>query len=972
MKIKLFVIIFLVSFLTIQAQNEASIWYFGENAGLDFTSGIPVALTDGELNTFEGCSTISDANGQLLFYTDGITVWDKNHNIMPNGTDLLGDPSSTQSGIIVPKPNDPNIYYVFTVDLQAGNDGLRYSEVDLSLNSGNGDINENKNILLSTPITEKISAVVHENGVDIWVITHEWNSANFLAYRITPTGINLTPVVSTTGTVHQGIVNNTIGYLKFSPDGKRLALANTFNPTFVEIFDFDTATGLVSNPIPLSTPFFTTDAGPYGIEFSPSSELLYVTDVDFLVGLSRIHQFDITLTNAVDIINSDTILFETTSVFGALQLALDCKIYVAVGDATFLGAIENPNIAGLGANYVHNAVDLNGRLATFGLPTFIQSYFSISILFENVCLGTSSNFILNTCSIIDSVLWNFGDGNTSTSENPTHNYAASGDFNVNVTITSGLDVIQESRVVTVYDAPIVNAITDYILCDDITNDDTAIFDLTTKDSEILGLQSNVQFNIDYYPTQLDAENNTNVLASNYTNTSNSQEIFSKIYNVDNNTCYAIASFNLVVSQYPIANSVNDIVLCDDASGDEEETINLSLLNTEVLNGQTAATFNITYHLTQEDAVNNTEILPNNYQSISQTIFVRIENSSNPMCFETTSFSVTIDDFFSPNQPDNMFLCDDESNDGVEAFDLVSLEEDLLNGLPGNYNVSYYLSQGDADSNVNVITSPYENSSNAEEIFIRIEKTTNVFCYQTLSFFIEVKETPVLNMETEWSVCTNETIIIVADSGYDNYLWSTGETTASIEINSGGVYTVTATNNYATVPTISCSNSKTITVTESSNAVFNSVEIVDWTIRENEIIIFVDGIGDYEYSLDGVTYQDSNLFSGLMPGEYTIFVRDKLGCGVIEEEVFLLFYPFFFTPNNDTVNDFWQIKFSESEPNLEIFIFDRYGKLLTTLNPRSRGWDGTFHGKLMPATDYWFLVKRPNNGKEYTGHFALKR
>lgn len=968
----LLLIIFFLTFLLNHAQNEAAVWYFGNNAGVDFNTGSPVVLTDGQLNTNEGCSTISNSNGDLLFYTDGITVWDKNHNIMPNGTGLLGDPSSTQSGIIVPKPNNPDIYYIFTVAQLANSDGFRYSEVDLTLNLGNGDVNTNKNILLTTPTTEKISAIEHANGNDIWVITHDWNNNNFLAYLVTSTGINTTPIISSVGSDHTGDIDNTIGYLKFSPSGEKLAIANTFTPNFVEIFDFDTATGIVTNPILLDNNFHINDAGPYGIEFSPNSELLYVTDVNFDNNTTKIHQFNITLTDAVAISNSVTILYDGIQNLGALQLAIDGKIYVSIGFSPFLGVIENPDTLGIGANYIHNSLDLNGNNATFGLPPFIQSFFSAGIVFENNCLGTTNDFSVNTNSTIDSILWNFGDGNTSTLENPLHDFATAGQYDVTVTITSGADSITLNRTLVVSEVPIANAMQDYILCDDSSNDEIETFNLTTKDAEILNTQSSTQFNVSYYASQEDAENNVNALASNYSNTVNNQELFAKIYNIDNNNCFAITSFNLIVSEFPIANMVADVILCDDVAQDGVEPINLTSFNNDVLGSQNASNFNVSYHLTQANANSNVAALPEIFIASSQTIFVRIQNAINTNCFNTTSFNIVIDDYFAANQPDNMFLCDDANNHGVEFFDLMSQNTQILAGLTGNYNVSYHTSLNDADNNINAIVGTYENTSNAEEIFVRIEKTTNIFCYQTLSFFIEVKQTPINTMETEWVICTNETLVLTADAGFDGYLWSTGETTSFIEVASSGSYTVTVTNNYSTIPTISCSSTKTVTVTESDEAVFNNVSIVDWTVSDNEISVFVDGIGDYEYSIDGTNYQDSNLFSGLEPGDYTVFVKDKLGCGVIQEAVYLLFYPYFFTPNNDNYNDFWQIKFSETEPNLEIFIFDRFGKLLTTLNPRSSGWDGTFKGQLMPASDYWFIVKRPNTGKEYKGHFTLKR
>ena len=149
--------------------------------------------------TNEGCATISDCAGNLLFYTDGSFVWDNTHTQMPNGFDLMGDPSSSQSAVVVPKPGSPNIYYIFTVDNNVQVDGLRYSEVDLSLNGGLGDVTAVKNILLHAPTTEKITAVLHSNLTDIWVIAHTWNSNTYEAYLVSATGVNTTPILSNVG-----------------------------------------------------------------------------------------------------------------------------------------------------------------------------------------------------------------------------------------------------------------------------------------------------------------------------------------------------------------------------------------------------------------------------------------------------------------------------------------------------------------------------------------------------------------------------------------------------------------------------------------------------------------------------------------------------------------------------------------------------------------------------------------------------
>src|SRR5690606_37403887 len=181
----------LVPVTTSLAQKQANIWYFGRNAGLDFSSGNPVALVDGELNTTEGSAGLCDEEGKLLFYTDGVTVWNQHHQVMPNGKHLWGSYTTTQT-LIVPKPGMEPIYYIFTASPQYnilfGEDsdsvGLHYSIVDTRLNVGNGDVIA-KNLLLLKNTTEKVAAIRHSNGKDIWIVVHEWNSNIFRAHLLT-------------------------------------------------------------------------------------------------------------------------------------------------------------------------------------------------------------------------------------------------------------------------------------------------------------------------------------------------------------------------------------------------------------------------------------------------------------------------------------------------------------------------------------------------------------------------------------------------------------------------------------------------------------------------------------------------------------------------------------------------------------------------------------------------------------------
>lgn len=432
----LFILIALTTTLT--AQKEANIWYFGHNAGLDFNSGVPVPLTDGVMNTDEGCASIADAEGALLFYTDGTFVWNKNHIQMPNGFGLLGHKSSTQSGVIVPKPGSLNIYYIFTVDFIANPGGIAYSEVDMNLDGGLGDVNGVKNVQLITPACEKITAVLHENKQDIWVIGHAWNSANYMAWLVSTTGVETNPVISTigslTGTV--GINDfNSIGYLKASAEGDRIAAAHWYDLNTVEIFDFDNSNGQLSNMITL-TDF--TGSGCYGVEFAPSEPILYVSERTYD---GYLYQYDLSSNNQTTINNSRIKLDSFDGRWGAIQLGPDGRMYVSKRNSVHLGVVNKPDILGIGCNYVDEGVFLGGQLSWIGLPSFIQSYFVLAnFSFEGLCPGNPTQFTLEVAdSGLDSLKWDFGDpdsgaDNYSTETDPVHIFTATGTFEVTLIV----------------------------------------------------------------------------------------------------------------------------------------------------------------------------------------------------------------------------------------------------------------------------------------------------------------------------------------------------------------------------------------------------------------------------------------------------------------------------------------------------------------------------------------------------------
>lgn len=381
-------------------QKEANTWFFGNYAGITFDGKTVKSTTRGKLTTFEGCATISDKNGNLLFYTDGISVWDSSHNVTTNGTGLKGNSSSTQSAIIVPVPSNNNQFYIFTVDDVAGSDGLQYSLFDMTLNSGLGDVVSTiKNIKLIDPTCEKITAVQHANGKDYWVLTHKFNSDTILAYLVTAAGVNLRPVKSTTGYKISGNIVNSLGYMKTSPDGTKISYAN-YQADTACIGDFDATTGRVSN----IWSYYMDDT--YGIEFSTTSKYFYIAEF----AKYQIFQFDAKAKTRTDFLSSKIKIDSVNrGAIGALQIGPDKKIYISRYGRAYLDVIHAPDSLGTACRLTYDDIDLLGRRCNFGLPTFIQSFFNPNFVFDGNCFGDTTWFAIADSSIADSVHWNFGD-----------------------------------------------------------------------------------------------------------------------------------------------------------------------------------------------------------------------------------------------------------------------------------------------------------------------------------------------------------------------------------------------------------------------------------------------------------------------------------------------------------------------------------------------------------------------------------
>ncbi len=378
----LLLMIFVMCVAFTKAQNpdikRTNHWYFGNGAGLDFSNGTVVADTTGHLYTYEGCSSISDSLGNLQFYTDGDTVWNKNHHSMPNGYGLMGCGnwgSSTQH-IIVPKPNSSTIFYVFTNDCwsNAGAQGSRYSIVDLNADSGNGDV-ISKNNLLYAPSTEGVAATKHSNGTDYWIVTHEYNNNRFHSYLLSSSGLDTTPVISQTGYLY----NYYVTMFAFSPNGKMLAAA-PMSTLCDQLFLFNDTTGIISNPINIVG--YGTEYSP---RFSPDNSKLYWINSGNLILQYCISNYD-----SVSINQSRVVFYVVdNSSFGAIQVGPDNKFYISSIYHTFISTIDFPNNYGSACGLHLFNISLNGFQSALGLPNFVGSFMNNDTM-PNLCDSVTS------------------------------------------------------------------------------------------------------------------------------------------------------------------------------------------------------------------------------------------------------------------------------------------------------------------------------------------------------------------------------------------------------------------------------------------------------------------------------------------------------------------------------------------------------------------------------------------------------
>lgn len=610
----------------------------------------------------------------------------------------------------------------------------------------------------------------------------------------------------------------------------------------------------------------------------------------------------------------------------------------------------------------------------------------------------SAPTVTNLTSIGDNIKWYSSvAGGTAL---PNSAALQSGTYYVTQT-NSGCESLTRTAVdVVVYESPKpknASELAAITVCDDELDgsgiNGFSTFDITQNETAILNSQSASDFSIAYY-WESDFSVASKIATPNSIENTKAftQTIYVRVTNKLDSGCFNDTSFEIEVFEMPQILATIELKNCDlDGVTDGFTDYNLDEANALISSNSDNEVFSHYLSLPDAQAGTNPIVASPYNNSTSNTVFVRVETSNG--CFKIATIDLNVSaTAFDDNYNFEIQTCDaDDVNDGLASFDLSVASDEILSLLPPGQplQVYYYTSLESALLETGEIQTPnnYINqTAHSEDLFVRIENEENGDCYDIGPYVtLTVHSRPEFVVVPEALTCLNLSPtpldVLDADGNY-TYEWTDENgavisSTSYVEVHAAGDYSIVATSAEG------CESfPQTVTVSASINA---SISNSDITVVENSMnnSIEIDpnnlGIGDYEFSLNDMDgpYADLTYFDQLKPGIHTIYVRDKKGCGISAHDVYILGFQKYFSPNGDGVNDFWQVKgvdpaTMQASP---AHIFDRYGKILKIMDVFGEGWDGSFNGEILPATEYWYnvtITDATGKSRNLTGHFSLLR
>lgn len=972
MKYLIFIVFIIIS-LSTKAQKEGNIWYFGQWCGIDFNTSPPSGIHGSELNTLEGCATICDKNGKLLFYTDGSFVWNKQHEIMQNGDMLSGHESSTQSALIVPRPGSDHLFYIFTTDAchDSLTNGFSYSIVDLAENDGFGLVKE-KNINLIDTVAEKLTAIGDTANNLVWIVAHGYGNNNFYSFRINKDGVAPKPVVSSVGSVHFGTnadddlcgeLGSARGYMKISPAGDKIALGVS-RSSLLEIFDFDSLTGKVTNPVTLSR-FRNT----YGVEFSPDGSKLYFScdtgtwSTETFTGM--IYQVDIDAGNSLDIVNSTELVGlnqETQLGFGALQLAPNGKIYVARPHTQVLDIINYPNQKGTACNYTNNAFVLTDTsIVRFGLPNFMQNFFFKDTLadftFKNICLGQKADFELNLWEFIEAK-WIFHDGDIRLGREVSYMYTDTGKHEVKLICRKRNKTDTVIHYISVYANPVVDIGKDTTLC---------------KDSPLtIAAESGFPY---YIWNTLDRTQSIAVKKSG--------EYYVEVR--DSNSCLASDTIMVTFNPLPEFDLGDDKILC------KGDSIKLSV------------------------DLDNTNFVWNNNSTQNNII---VKKSGTYKLIAKNEFNCLFRDSIKLSFADLPII--------TLGADTSICSGDSIVLSPGNGFQIYQWH--DKSNNSAYIAKKFGSYS--------VDVWDDNRCHASAQISINMKENPPFCLGNDTTLCVGDSLQLIIPIEAEVYIWNTGQTTNTITVFSTGLFKAQTIqkndcsrsdslyvtfisppespfsdnieycqNEPESMPDLGeitdfkwhynqtdnmpvdtsawykfdAENAFGCISTDSIFIEIYSPPVIDtaYLTKPDEIKVLASGVASpLSYSLNNAEISSNFIFSDLRNGSYNITVIDTNNCKVTTRNLIVddynldIEFPNVFTPNSDASNNIFVINKIENEiEKIAIFnikIYNRWGRKVHESNDILNMWNGKVNGsEAVPGVYFYDAYIKTKDGKSQT-------
>ena len=971
---RLFLIIFLVFSVSLFGQKEANNWAFGYGAGLDFSTSPPTFfksnLTVPSGLFTEGGTSISDAAGNLLFYSDGQSLYRGNGTRVTNK--LRGSFSAAQSGLVIPHPGDPNLYYLFTLDDFRGGDGFRYTTYDISKVAASGEVgdlvtplvgrateNVTTNVTLIPTTTtllgrrssgplEGLTAVARTDKLGFWVIVKKGisdpltgsRSIEFHVYGIDATGL------STTSKIYSLITgySSDISQIKASPDGTHLAVSFLFREAIL-LLDFDAATGIVSNlrDLPNLSARRPIIQDPYGLEFSPSGQYLYVSErgtTSSFKGSPGIFRYDISPTTIgnpaqigsdIDIVDYPTAFgFGAGAYLGGLQMGPDGVIYIAVADnlfpsgkaadvpSAYVGTIKNPDDAAPVLNYqsvlLRNTTDI--AYSSHGLPAFITSFFKPPAL--TITPNCNGNYGITTAfpARATGVTWDFGDpssgalNNTSTLRTPVHTYAASGDYLVSVEFTVSGAVQKVTETVRVVTTPVLNLGSDTTLC--------------------FGATLNLDGGKDLTAIQL--------AGATY---KWSEKVSGAVLPTVVKDFQVTTPGNYEVEVTYLGCTVKDAIVVDYIP---EIKLNLG--------SDTTLCFGATLNLDGGKDLTATQLAGATYKwsDGSTSRRLRVRGAGNYKV-EVKYLGCTV-------------------KDAIVVNYVPEIKLNLGSDTTLCYGAILDLDGGKSLTAAQLAGATYKWSDGSTSRRFRVRGAGNyevevTYSGCTVGSKVEVKyyDLPKKFLRDTLLCYTDE---VRLDAGrFETYLWNTGAVGRYLTVRDPDRYEVDLT--YAGGR---CFHKDVAEVRRTYGANFEA-RVQDRTIS---VDVLGGGTSPYDYSLDGEHYQNTSSYGGLLPGTYYVWVRDRNGCVAKSVALYVrLEVPKYFSPNGDGINDRWRPSGLEWYTSAQVQVYDRYGRLMYRNKGRGGpGWDGRFEGAMQPQTDYWYIIELEDDkgNKVLKGHFTL--